>query len=73
MVEPELLITISKTLEELRLYNEEMMEKLISKDAFLNDPSDIKLDYEERLSDEELERRIEMRIEMLFEDSERNI
>ena len=57
------------SLEELRLYNEEMMEKLISKDALLNDPSDIKLDYEERLSDEELERRIEM----LFEDSERNI
>ena len=46
-----------------------MMEKLISKDALLNDLSDIKLDYEERLSDEELERRIEM----LFEDSERNI
>ena len=46
-----------------------MMEKLISRDALLNDPSDKKLDYEERLSDEELERRIEM----LFEDSERNI
>jgi len=57
------------SLEELRLYNEEMMEKLISKDALLNDSSDIKLDYEERLSDEELERRIDM----LFEDSERNI
>ena len=57
------------SLEELRLYNEEMMEKLISKDALLNDSSDIKLDYEERLSDEELERRIDM----LFEDSGKNI
>ena len=57
------------SLEVLRLYNEEMMEKLISKDALLNDSSDIKLDYEERLSDEELERRIDM----LFEDSGRNI
>ena len=53
--------------EQLGMYNEKLYQKLLSNDAIMNAEVDIKLDYEERLSDEEFERRIEL----LFEDMEK--
>lgn len=50
--------------EQMKMINESIYQKLMSKDAISDMNSGIILDYEDRLSAEELERRIEM----LFED-----